>query len=97
MSFFGYSWIFGYNFFVKFDFFKNNPDFWVYFINGIVECCLQCSCFLFSSVRFNEKNGKRIECLSNDSTVLISVLLCLYKDFHIVYNCYQFELSLVSK
>ena len=41
-----------------------------------------------------EKNGsnKRIECLSNDSTVLIFVLLCLCEDFHIVYNCYQFKL-----
>ena len=37
-------------------------------------------------------NNKRIECLSNDSTVLISVPLCLCKEFHIVYNCYQFEL-----
>ena len=40
---------------VKFDFFKNNPDFFVLiliFINDIVECCLQGSCFLFSSVRF---------------------------------------------
>ena len=34
-------------------------------------------------------NNKRTECLSNDSTVLISVLLYLCKDFHIVYNCYQ--------
>ena len=37
-------------------------------------------------------NNKRIECLSNDSTVFISVLLCLCKEFHTVYNCYQFEL-----
>ena len=36
-------------------------------------------------------NSKRIECFSNDSTVLVSVLLCLCKEFHIVYNCYQFE------
>ena len=34
-----------------------------------------------------------MDCLSNDSTVLISVLLCLYKEFHIVHNCYQFEYS----
>ena len=27
VSFFGYSWIFGYHFLVKFDFFQNNPDF----------------------------------------------------------------------
>ena len=41
-----------------------------------------------------EKSGntKRIECLSNDSTVLISVLLGLCKEFHTVYNSYQFEL-----
>ena len=37
-------------------------------------------------------NNKRIECFSNDSTVLISVPLCLCKEFHIVYNCYQFKL-----
>ena len=37
-------------------------------------------------------NSKRIECLSNDSTVLISGLLCLCKEFYIVYNRYQFEL-----
>ena len=29
VSFFGYSWIFGYHFLVKFYFFKNNPDFGV--------------------------------------------------------------------
>ena len=29
VSFFGYSRIFGYDFLVKFDFFKNNPDFGV--------------------------------------------------------------------
>ena len=51
---------------------------------------------LFSSFRSEPilvKNGnnKRIECLSNDSTVFISVLLCLCKEFHIVYNRYQFE------
>ena len=41
-----------------------------------------------------EKNGnnKRTDCLSNDSTILISVLLSLCKEFHIVYYCYQFEL-----
>ena len=45
-------------------------------------------------ISFAEKsvNSKRTECLSNDSTVPISVLLCLCKEFHIVYNCYQFEL-----
>ena len=42
-------------------------------------------------ISFVEKSGnsKRIECLSND--VIVSVLLCLCKEFHIVYNCYQFE------
>ena len=32
-----------------------------------------------------EKNGnnKRIECLSNDCTILISVLLCLCKEFQL--------------
>ena len=29
VSFFGYSWIVGYHFLVKFDFFQNNQDFWV--------------------------------------------------------------------
>ena len=28
-TFWGYSWIFGYHFFVKFDLLRNNPDFWV--------------------------------------------------------------------
>ena len=70
--------IFGCHFMVKFDFFRNNPDFGVLIlifpstINDIVECSLQGSCFY-------------------DSTVLVSVLLCLCKEFHIVYNCYQFE------
>ena len=37
-------------FWIKFDFFRNNPDRWVLiliFINDIVECYLQGSCFLF--------------------------------------------------
>ena len=44
-------------------------------------------------ISFVEKSGnsKRIECLSNDSAVLVSVLLCLCKEFHIVYNCCKFE------
>ena len=44
-------------------------------------------------ISFVEKSGnsKRIECLTNDSTVLVSVLVCSCKEFHIVYNCYQFE------
>ena len=76
VSFFGYSWIFGYPFLVKFDFFKNNPDFGVLILifpsMTLWSCCLQGSCFY-------------------DSTVLPSVLLCLCKEFYIVYNCYQFE------
>ena len=60
-TFLGYSRIFGCHFLavprflgiiflVKFDFFENNPDFWVLisiFYCYIVECCLQGSCFLF--------------------------------------------------
>ena len=38
-------------------------------------------------------NNKRMECLSNDSTIFLSILLCLCKEFHIFYNCYQFELG----
>ena len=77
VSFFGYSQIFGYHFLVKFDFFKNNPDFGVLILifpsMTLWNCCLQGSCFY-------------------DSTVLLSVLLCLCKEFYIVYNCYQFKL-----
>ena len=55
-TFLGYFRIFGCHFLVKFDFFRNNPDFLVIdlmiVIIDIVECCLQGSCFLFSSVRF---------------------------------------------
>ena len=76
VSFFGYSRIFGYHFLVKFDFFKNNPDFGVLILifpsMTLWNCCLQGSCFY-------------------DSTVLLSVLSCLCKEFHIVYDCYQFE------
>ena len=62
-----------------------------------VACRALVSYFLLSRFKLPilvEKNGnnKRIERLSNESTVLISVLLCLCKEFHIVYNCYQFEL-----
>ena len=51
---------------------------------------------IFFSRIYGAKNGndERIECLSNDSTVLISVVLCLCKEFHIVYNCYQFEFGI---
>ena len=84
---FGYSQIFGYIFgyrfiaipgflgiicLVKFDFFKNNPDFWVLLLifYDIVECCLQGSLFLifFSEIQLilvgKNGNNKRIECLS---------------------------------
>ena len=46
--------------------------------------------FLISFVEMSG-NSKIIECLSNDSAVVVSALLSLCKDFHIVYNCYQFE------
>ena len=55
-------------------------------------CRALVSYFLQSDLTyFRKKNddNKRIECLSNDSTIFISVLLCLCKEFHIVYNCYQ--------
>ena len=50
---------------VKFDFFKDNPDFGVlilmfYILYDILECCLQCSCFLFLLVRFNLFLWKRV-------------------------------------
>ena len=60
-----------------------------------VACRALVSYFLRSDLTILvEKNGnnKRIECLSNDSAVLISVLLCFCKELHIVYSCYQFEL-----
>ena len=60
-----------------------------------VACRTLVSYFLQSDLTYScKKNGnnKIIECLSNDSTVFISVPLCLCKEFHIVYNCYQFEL-----
>ena len=49
---------------------------------------------LLFPISFVEKTGssKRMECLSNNSIVLISVLLCLCKEFYIVYNLSQFEL-----
>ena len=76
VSCFGYSRIFVYYFLVKFDFFKNNPDFGVLILifasMTLWNCCLQGSCFY-------------------DSTVLVSVLSCLCKEFHIVFTCYQFE------
>ena len=66
VSFLGYSRIFGYHFLVKFDFFKNNLDFWGtdfdISINDIVQCCLQGFCFC-------------------DSTVLVSVLYACAKSF----------------
>ena len=66
---------------------------------NIVECYLLFIIF-FSQIYpiLVEKNGnnKRIECLLNDCTVLISVPVCLCIEFHIVYNCYQFELIYLS-
>ena len=52
-------------------------------------CRALVSYFLQSDLTYSLKNtnNKRIEFLSNDSTVFISVLLCLCKEFHIVYNC----------
>ena len=59
-------------------------------------CRAQVSCFLQSDLTHScKKNGdnKRKECLSNDSTIFISILLCLCKELHIFYNSYQFELG----
>ena len=39
----------------------------------------------------NLGQNKYIQCSSNDSTVFISVLSCSCKEFHIVYNWFQFE------
>ena len=57
-----------------------------------VACSALVSYFRQSILAEKNGNNKRMECLSNDSAALISVLLCLCKEFHIVYNCYQFEL-----
>ena len=57
-------------------------------------CMALVSYFLQSDLTYLVKkngNNKITECLSNDSTVFISVLSSLCKEFHIVYNCYQFE------
>ena len=74
---FGYSRIFGYHFLVKFDFFKNNPDIVVLILIFPSMTLPAGLLFLISFVE-----------MSNDSAVLVSVLLCLCKEFHIVYNCY---------
>ena len=85
--------IFGYHFLVQFDFFLNDSDFGVLIlifpsmILGNVAC---------RALEINISiNDIRECCLQGscfyDSTVLVSVLLCLCKEFHTVYNCYQFE------
>ena len=61
---------------VKFDFFLNNPDF------GVLIS-------IFPSMTLWNVACRAL--VFYDSTVLVSVLLCLCKEFHIVYNCYQFE------
>ena len=97
--YFGYflgvcSRIFGYHFLaipgflgiivlVKFDFFKNNPQF------GVLILILP-SMTLWNVARSALVLIFFVE-TSNDSAVLVSVLLCLCKEFHIVYNCCQFE------
>ena len=75
VSFFGYSRIFGYHFLIKFDFFHNNPDF------GVLILILP-SMTLWS-----------VACRALVSMILqfSLLLLCLCKEFHVVYNCYQFE------
>ena len=77
---FGYSRIFGYHFLVKFYFFKNNPDFVVLILVFPSMTFGMLPTGLLSLISFVE--------MSNDSAVLVSVLLCLCKEFHIVYNCY---------
>ena len=73
--FFGYSRIFGYHFLVKFDFFRNNPDFGVLIL-------------IFPSMTL-----WNVACRALVSMILQFSLLfyCLCKEFHVVYNCYQFE------
>ena len=50
---------------------------------------------IFWGIDFDISINDIVECCLQgsyfyDSTVLLSVLLCLCKEFHIVYNCYQF-------
>ena len=74
--FFGYSLIFGYHFLVKFDFFRNNSDFGVLIL-------------IFPSMTF-----WNIACRALVSMILqFSLLFCYFlcKQFHVVYNSYQFE------
>ena len=88
-------------FLVQFDFFKNNPHFWVliliFYIKwhcGMLPARLWFLLFfskILSILVKQNGNNKRIERFSNDSTVFISVLSCSCKEFHIVYNWYQFE------
>ena len=51
---------------------------------------------IYSILVKKDANNKRIACLSNDSTIFISILLCLCKEFHIFFYCYQLELGHVQ-
>ena len=70
---------FGIIFLLKFDFFKNNPDFGVLILVFPSMTLWNVACRALVSYFLLEKcgNSKRIECLSNDSTVLVFVLLYL--------------------
>ena len=61
-TFFGYSRIFGYHFLVQFDFFRNNPDFWVLILIfylkwhcGMLPAGLLLSYFLQSDLKYSCK------------------------------------------
>ena len=71
-------------FLVTFDIFKNNPDF-------VVLILIFPSMTLWNVARRALVSYFLFVEMSNDSAVLVSVLLCLFKEFHIVYNCYYFE------
>ena len=99
--FLGASGFLGIMFLVQFDFFRNNPHFWVLILIfyfkwhcGMLPAGLWFLIF-FSQIQSilvkQNDNNKRIECFSNESTVFISILSCSCKEFHIVYNWYQFE------
>ena len=75
-------------FLVNFDFFKNNPE--LFKNNPGVLILIFPSMTLWNVARSALVSYFFAE-MSNDSAVLVSVLLCLCKEFHIVYNCYQFE------
>ena len=70
-------------FLVKFDFFKNNSDVLVLIFILMtlwnVACRALVSCFLWSDLTYScRKEWNRIECLSNDSTVLQFSFLFYY-------------------